>query len=59
MIGCIYPVPGDWHIMKTAAEVLKYVMMEGLKSLRLNVVIRETLVSGKIFTMYYWQHMRL
>ena len=22
----VYPLPGDWHIMKTAAEVIKYVL---------------------------------
>ena len=25
----VYPVPGDWHIMKTASEVLKNVLMDG------------------------------
>ena len=25
----LYPVPGDWHIMKTAAEVIKYVLNDG------------------------------
>ena len=25
----LYPVPGDWHIMKIAAEVLKYVLNDG------------------------------
>ena len=25
----LYPVPGDWHIMKTAAEVVKYVLSDG------------------------------
>ena len=32
----LYPVPGDWHIMKTAAEVIKFVLNDGgfkLKSL--------------------------
>ena len=25
----LYPVPGDWHIMKTAAEVIKFVLNDG------------------------------
>ena len=25
----IYPVPGDWHILKTASEVIKYVLQNG------------------------------
>ena len=25
----VYPIPGDWHIMKTAAEVIKYVLNDG------------------------------
>ena len=25
----IYPVPGDWHIMKTSAEVIKFVLSDG------------------------------
>ena len=25
----LYPVPGDWHLMKTAAEVLKHIMADG------------------------------
>ena len=25
----LYPVPGDWHIMKTASEVLKYILNDG------------------------------
>ena len=25
----MYPVPGDWHLMKTAAEVIKYVLQDG------------------------------
>ena len=25
----MYPVPGDWHIMKTSAEVIKYILMDG------------------------------
>ena len=25
----VYPIPGDWHIMKTEAEVIKYVLNNG------------------------------
>ena len=25
----MYPVPGDWHIMKTSAEVLKHILADG------------------------------
>ena len=25
----LYPIPGNWHIMKTAAEVIKYVLNDG------------------------------
>ena len=25
----LYPVPGDWHVMKTAAEVTKHVLQDG------------------------------
>ena len=25
----MYPVPGDWHLMKTAAEVIKYILQDG------------------------------
>ena len=25
----MYPVPGKWHIMNTAAEVIKYVIYDG------------------------------
>ena len=25
----IYPVPGDWHILKTASEVIKHVLQNG------------------------------
>lgn len=24
-----YPVPGDWHIMKTSAEVIKHILADG------------------------------
>ena len=34
----MYPVPGDWHVMKTAAEVMKYVIYDGgFKQLHPNV----------------------
>ena len=25
----LYPVPSDWHLMKTAAEVLKHIIADG------------------------------
>ena len=25
----LYPVPGDWHIMKTTAEVIKMIIQDG------------------------------
>ena len=25
----MYPVPGDWHIMKISAEVLKHILADG------------------------------
>ena len=25
----LYPVPGDWHVMKTAAEVIKHILQDG------------------------------
>ena len=25
----VYPVPGDWHILKTASEVIKHVLQNG------------------------------
>ena len=37
----LYPVPGDWHVMKTAAEVIKYKMV-GSNNFQQNVVIKAT-----------------
>ena len=37
----MYPVPGDWHIMKTCSEVLKNVLADGgLRCLQQSVVRR-------------------
>ena len=38
----MYPVPGDWHIMKTSADVLKYILLDGGFYLPNSVDIRET-----------------
>ena len=49
----MYPV--HWHLMKTAAEVIKYVLQDGgFKQFHFqgNVVIRGTYHSGKTFIMY-------
>ena len=56
----LYPIPGDWHIMKTAADVIKNVLYDGgFKVLLPNVATKVTLASGRISTMYLSQHMKL
>ena len=46
----LYPVPGDWHIMKTTAEVIKLIIQDGgFRVLLGNVATRETYLSGRIF----------
>ena len=43
----IYPVHGDWHILKTASEVIKYVLQTvGLENSPRSVAIKGKLVEG-------------
>lgn len=55
----LYPVPGDWHIMKTAAEVLKMVLNDGGFKVFAAKYGHKGDISGKIFITYYWQPTRL
>ena len=51
----MYQVPADWHLMKTAAEVIKYILQDGgFKCYLGNVVVKGTyhMYSGKTFIMY-------
>ena len=36
----LYPVPGDWHVMKTATELNMYLQMVGLKCLLTSVATK-------------------
>ena len=45
----LYPISGNWHLMKTAPEVLKHIMADGWFKIfpsKINVVIRGKLKGG-------------